>query len=117
MVLEEARSLIASEDRWTKGWYAMNANGRSCLPTAPEAVCWCAEGALAKASGVLYRTWTNSSDDTLLWKSVRHASEQQGFDSPYELNDCSSHADVLRMLDDAIAWLKDGYEDPNALPR
>lgn len=52
-VLREARELISDPKRWTRGVLARDAEGRSTGrgPFVPEAVCFCAFGAIAKVEG------------------------------------------------------------------
>lgn len=50
-VLTEARELITPPERWTRGWYARDAEGREVDATDPNAVCFCSIGALCRAEG------------------------------------------------------------------
>lgn len=50
-VLRAARSLLRLPDHWTRGANARAKGGRRVASEAPEAVCWCADGALIKVSG------------------------------------------------------------------
>lgn len=45
-LLIKARQRIAKEENWGRGAYARNAAGYGVDVLAPEAVCWCAVGAL-----------------------------------------------------------------------
>jgi hypothetical protein len=55
--LRAARALISDPRRWTQGQDqplfkgARDAQGRDCWPCDPEAVSWCATGAIAKVEG------------------------------------------------------------------
>ena len=39
------------ESKWTTGWYARTADGRSCGDRYADASCWCALGAIRKIYG------------------------------------------------------------------
>lgn len=58
-VLVAARDKIAKPNGWIQDHYAADANGRVCPETAPEAACFCADGALYAASNV----WNLINDD------------------------------------------------------
>ncbi len=45
-VLRAARKLIETPDKWTKGEYARDAEGKVCPRRGKEACQWCASGAL-----------------------------------------------------------------------
>jgi hypothetical protein len=47
----KAWQLIEDPKHWTRHTFARNCNGQRCDPEGPEAVCWCAEGALTKIYG------------------------------------------------------------------
>lgn len=49
-ILIGARALIAEPEHWTKGSFAKDSQGVECNVRATAAYCWCAEGAIAKAS-------------------------------------------------------------------
>lgn len=49
-ILRRARVLITDKTKWTQGEYARDKDGDRCLPDEPRAVCWCANGAYAKAA-------------------------------------------------------------------
>ena len=42
----KAHEKLSDESKWTKGYYAKDDKGRHILETHPDAVCWCAEGAI-----------------------------------------------------------------------
>jgi hypothetical protein len=50
IVLKNACALVASEHRWTSGAWARDALGNRCSPLSPNAVRWCAVGALQKCA-------------------------------------------------------------------
>lgn len=49
-ILAKAADLIAPEGAWTQGSYALSANGDTAPPEDPEAVCWCASGAILRVA-------------------------------------------------------------------
>ncbi len=49
-VLRAAADLIEPPGRWTQRFSARDVKGSPAGPTSPEAVCWCAYGALMKVS-------------------------------------------------------------------
>lgn len=50
-VLQDARTLIANRENWTKGENARDHKGMAVETEDPRAVCFCAEGAIRRASG------------------------------------------------------------------
>ena len=48
-VLNAAADLIEPEGAWTRGVLARNASGNLVMPCNPEAICWCALGAIRVA--------------------------------------------------------------------
>jgi len=49
-LLETARDVIADPRHWTKGAIARNEHERTVDPNCDDAQCWCALGAIAKAT-------------------------------------------------------------------
>jgi len=47
-IIRDARDLISDESRWTRGSFARDRQGYYVQTKSPEAVCWCAVGALIK---------------------------------------------------------------------
>ncbi len=81
--LVKARALIEDDRRWTKGVEARMASGSECSPTSPDAVCFCACGALKAVDA------PNAAYKAL---AVAIASE----------NDKEGHRAILRAFDRAI---------------
>jgi hypothetical protein len=50
VVLEDALNLISDPDKWTRQVFARDAEGFVTNAGDPEAVCWCAFGALVKTA-------------------------------------------------------------------
>lgn len=95
--LREARALIQDPERWTRGVLARDANGREVDEHADAAVCWCLEGAVARVCAQSGCGFYEA------WGPVRSAA---AFVPLAEFNDSHSHADVLAVLDKAIARLE-----------
>lgn len=49
-VLLKAMDVIATPDKWTKGSFARDINQNSTSADEPDAACWCALGAIQKAT-------------------------------------------------------------------
>lgn len=49
-ILFAAADLIAKPGAWTQGAFARTSNGTQVGSTHPEAVCWCAAGAINRAA-------------------------------------------------------------------
>lgn len=97
-VLRRAKALIDTPAKWTKGALARDAAGTrlpwSARPPYDGAVCFCAEGALAKAAG-----------ESLPHRPWMAMQEAVGTDSLFEWNDepTTTHAEVMAAFDRAIA--------------
>jgi hypothetical protein len=100
-ILRDARTLLDSHEKWTKGAFARDSDGRAVCYDSVSACCWCLEGAVAYAEGVGVRTHTNSA----LYELSRDLPARE---SIYTFNDQSSrtHAEVLALLDTTIARLE-----------
>jgi hypothetical protein len=92
--LKAARALIADESRWTKGHMARGPYGELRDANAPEAVCWCAVGAIRKV--------TETDDEDTAARRLLQSAIPSG-DWIAEFNDRVNHADVLRLFDRAIS--------------
>ena len=89
--LQEVRDLISLPERWTKTFFARNAQGEGLWHEDSGAVCWCLTGACAKVDGDIF-----GSTHTAL-KARLTSGEMSWF------NDNHTHAEVLAFLDAAIA--------------
>lgn len=96
-----ARKLLSDPKKWIKGAYARSAANHVIRPTSKKAVCFCLSGAILRYT----------KDDDLAYdhaeRAVKHVLTRT-FASTRSLagfNDADStqHADVLRVLDRAIA--------------
>lgn len=87
-----ARALISTNARWTQYYPARDANGLACGPEDERAFCFCALGALDRA--------TNSSGDSYD-KALDTLQNFMGLRVDV-FNDNHTHAEVLAMFDKAI---------------
>ena len=99
--LREVRAQIEDENRWTKGALARDSDGRPRDPTGESATCWCLAGAVIVAVDRAYV------DDIirLLDRCVPNGPWGLAAEHPYVRyndHDDVTHADVLRLLDQAI---------------
>lgn len=99
-VLRDARELISDPKRWTKGYEARDRRGDTVWAGDKDAVCWCALGAVARATG-------RASISGIWSEAATHALDLIAFKTrsvgPAALNDRYGHEAVLAMFDAAIA--------------
>lgn len=90
--LLKMREILADPSAWTKNVAARNAIDNVVHPASARAVCWCLEGALAKAGGC-------TNDDYQTFRRLITGTRAMS-----EFNDdpATTHADVLAALDRAI---------------
>lgn len=94
-ILRAARARIEDPKNWTQGAFAKLADGRGTISHDPDAVCWCAIGAVRAEAG----TRDQAVEYYLTWAALRHF----GVAGASVVNDCNGHASVLKMYDAAIA--------------
>jgi hypothetical protein len=109
-VLREARALIADPDRWCQGYEAVDANGVFIDSTAPQAVRWCALGALGRVAN---RRQLRSTEMLDVDEALDEASRLYGKTVDH-VNDEDGHAAVLRVYDAAIADVEAALERERA---
>lgn len=103
-VLQQARALISDPEHWTQGYWARRESRLGlveCVPDDPDAVCWCAAGAINKVAQA--RMFADPAIDTLelaLPLDYRHRAAPI-----FAFNDERTHAEVLHAFDTAIARL------------
>ncbi len=96
-LLQKAKARIADIDKWTRHALARNSKGEEVAPDHPEAVCWCAQGAVHFESTGYIQTCEAES-------KLQAASEEICGCTDYtRLNDALEHSDVMLMFDKAIA--------------
>lgn len=94
-ILRVAREKISAPKHWTKGEYARDGHGKPVFSQSPDAVCWCARGAIYAADP--------DDKDRLSHRFLREAiQEQAGHDSIVGFNDGTRHDRVLAAFDRAI---------------
>lgn len=105
-LLTKAKALIADPKHWTKGRYAIDAEGLNVGPGTSKAVCWCSVGAIEKV------THEEGVTDTR-FKATQYlaqVSAKCGYSGIPDFNDNSSHKIVMEAWDKAIKLAK---EDEN----
>ena len=113
-VLIEARSMIEQEAQWTKYTHAKTSCGRRTEIESPEAVCWCANGAVDLASqwhgenvrleAVEMLSKVIEGDTSRIKYPKRHTPTVMV--TIYNDSEETEHRDILAMFDKAIANYK-----------
>jgi len=103
-ILTAARDLISDRNRWTTGYLARDANGDRCGVSDGGASCWCAEGAVYRASDALRDGSRRLESEALV---ILADAVTYPFGSIPAFNDATSHADVLALFDRAISTAKE----------
>ncbi len=93
-ILRAARELIADERHWTTNVLARDAGGCLTMVASDDATCFCAVGALLKATG--------RSGITAARRAIEDAAGIER-SRVFEWNDTHTHAEVLAAFDRAIA--------------
>ena len=102
-LLIKAQAVIADPRRWTQGWYAKNAEGKSVGPCKPDAVCWCSVGAIDK---VAHEESTYAARFAAT-RYLARVSAECGYSDVSDFNDNSSHEAVMKAWDKAIKLAKE----------
>lgn len=95
--LVEARKLIEKPENWTQGAWARDCLGTPVPARSAEATCWCAEGAIGRAS-IDFVTKTRA-ERILVLKGYGGGYMEM----PCAFNDTLDHANTLAAFDAAIA--------------
>lgn len=98
MSLREAYELIRDESRWCQRAQAVNADGWPVPPRRPEAVRWCASGALIRAH-------ISGDEQMALWRATDALFPEVGVGiSPaiVAVNDTLGHAAVMQIFEKAL---------------
>lgn len=93
-LLVAARLLIEKPEHWTQGLFARDSEGYSAPSRSPEAVCFCAMGAVMRASG---------DDPELEYEGIHLLAQALGKQGLASFNDNRCHEEVLSLFDRAIA--------------
>lgn len=96
------RELIGDEARWTQGEYARNQFGRRVDPRDETACRWCFDGAAKRVTA----------GDAALFLMITRAFEHRSRRLSHEINDSSTHAEVMARIDAAIARCKESENGP-----
>lgn len=109
-VLRRARDLLSDKRKWTRYGAARSGNGAVCPPYAPDAVRFCAYGAIARAA---LEVTGNRQQARGLARSIEmhllggeRASQPNG--RLCQVNDRKGYAAIIRLLDAATAHWPDG---------
>ena len=93
--LRALRELLSERSRWTRGAYARDEHENKLNdPLAEEATCWCLSGAIKRVAKSMF----NERQDVLRQAVRKHCHMAIPI-----FNDRSEHADVLRVIDLALA--------------
>jgi hypothetical protein len=99
-VLEQAKALISTPAKWTKGQYAKDGRGHAAGDGKGQTpVCWCAVGAVQVAA-------ENDQQAEQAWRVLYAALHYERSVVAFNDDETTTHADVMRMFDDAIAMAK-----------
>jgi hypothetical protein len=105
-VLIAARNRIAEPERWTKGAYARDADGRRLSSSNhPSATCWCLLGALEAIDSYARERLDAAYIIEDILDDISSASIALWNDDPRR-----THSEVLSLLDDAIEIAKSREE-------
>jgi hypothetical protein len=100
--LEAALELIKDERNWCQGCLARNITGSDVPPQSPDAMRFCAVGALCRvAVGALCRVASHYNDAILLLIKARE-NMRTGFMTLAQFNDRFGHQTVLELYRNAI---------------
>lgn len=107
--LKDARALIEDPKHWTRFAPARDANGKEVFASGQDAVCWCALGAIAKATAwcALIEPAAAELEETIAANGdLRPAGRLSTLSPLATLNDYGTHAGVLRAFDLTIRRLE-----------
>lgn len=119
--LQDARDLLDEPAKWCKGDLARNDNDDPEIPDAPEAICWCLNGALWAAHPrsdefciydleTSFGTPATQAAQWRLWAAIR---ERTGFTAlgvaAYNDAEKTTYADIIALLDTAINMPEDEF--------
>jgi hypothetical protein len=95
-LLRKAKSLISSPERWCQGAHSLRADGTHCPGDDPNAVAWCAGGAVWRIDR------DNPSVRDAALRTLTIAARETFGEDHLAVNDRLGHTAVMRMLDVAI---------------
>lgn len=94
-LLKAARNLISEPEHWTQGVEARDKDGKVIISTSPEAVKWCAYGAI-------WKFHEENEGVQIQAEELLRSCIPDGCPSLLKLNDCHTHEEVLAVYDRAI---------------
>ena len=106
-ILRLARTYIDEPHKWTTHYLAKNAEGEFCNPESPQAVSFCAMGAILRATDIIYSKELGVTALTdKLGHSIPEATRGEyddGWNDIAHFNNTSTHEEVLNLFDRALA--------------
>ena len=106
-ILTESKALIANKEHWCARYTALDKNGQVTWKSGPDAVRWCALGALGKTVSTMpHRRNYHAVNmaESLLWACA----EENYSMGVSRVNDARGHKEVMYLYDAAISRAKDG---------
>ena len=102
LVAERLREAAAAVDKgWARGSFALDRDGGVISATHPEAVCWCAIGALQK---VIPRRWDSHSDGELYARCLLAADQEAVITCP-TVSGVATYNDMIAEFADDVSSL------------
>lgn len=95
-ILTDAKALIDTPEKWTKGWFARSANNRRVRQGSNKACRWCVVGAVGVASG------SSGSCAARALAALRECCSED-FIADFNDDPATTHADIMALFDRAIA--------------
>lgn len=90
-VLRDVRDLLSMPEAWIKDDWSQTVEGTPCSPDSNRAACWCLTGAISRFDG-------DDSGALVIVKRVVPG----GLAARFNDDPKTTHADILRVLDQAI---------------
>ena len=102
-LLKHAKHIISNKSNWTQHYFAHNAAGHRESALSRQAVCWCSLGALQKSYREIGKDYDYFETAT---HCLHEAARKLNYTSAPELNDTSTHTNVMRMFNKAMKIAK-----------
>lgn len=102
-ILIAARALIAKPENWTQQYLARDSEGQCVDYASKEAICFCGIGAILKSARDV--GWGISESGRVRAGFAAYISENTSYYGISDLNDQTSHEEVLAMFDKYIETL------------
>lgn len=107
-VLKAVQELLTPPEQWTKHTYARDGLGRRTNVTGSDAVCWCLDGAILKATADEdpHSLATDRAEISLNHTLQRLPDLSRGIGGFVEWNDHpeTTHDDVMNLLAEAVVY-------------